>query len=69
MKVKWGLIGCGDIARRNVAPAIHSCRDGELVSACRKNDSLRSQCQEDLKVKTVYTDWHELIAHDALDAI
>ena len=29
-KLKWGLIGCGDIARKRVAPALRELPEGEF---------------------------------------
>jgi len=34
-KVGWGLIGCGDIARKRVAPALRDLENCELVAVSR----------------------------------
>ena len=34
-KLRWGLIGCGDIARKRVAPALRDHPSSELVAISR----------------------------------
>lgn len=66
---RWGLIGCGDVARRRVARAIQEQPESELVAACRRNiTALRSFCA-DYGIAQAYTDVDELIADDRLNAI
>jgi predicted dehydrogenase len=69
MTFYWGIIGCGDISQRRVAPAIHSIDNCKLVAASRKNSTLQFECARNLGVKTVFTDWREMVRQDNLDAI
>ncbi len=69
MTIHWGIIGCGDISQRSVAPAIHSLDNCKLVAASRKNPTLQLECDQNLGVKTVFTDWQEMVRQDNLDAI
>ena len=39
MKLRWGLIGCGDISNKRVAPAIVDLENSEFVSVARANFS------------------------------
>ncbi|MFC1544936.1 Gfo/Idh/MocA family protein [Gemmatimonadota bacterium] len=38
--IRWGLIGCGDIAEKRVAPAMHDL-DGHMLRAVARNDASR----------------------------
>ena len=35
MRIRWGLVGCGDISRRRVAPALRDSPLCELVAVSR----------------------------------
>jgi predicted dehydrogenase len=39
-KLGWGLIGCGDIARKRIAPALRDLDSGELVAVSRAQTEL-----------------------------
>ena len=39
MSVRWGILGCGDIARKSVAKAIAADPNSRLVAACRRTKS------------------------------
>ncbi len=41
MAIRWGLIGCGDIASKRVAPAMRDL-DGHSIMAVARNDSSRA---------------------------
>jgi predicted dehydrogenase len=69
MSFHWGIIGCGDICQRSVAPAIHSLDNCSLAAASRKNPALQLECSQKLRVKTVFLDWQEMVQQDNLDAI
>ena len=51
-KVAWGLIGCGDIARKRVAPALCDSPSSKLVAVSRAKTELAEvfaktvQCQQ-----------------------
>lgn len=69
MTIRWGILGCGDVARRRVAGAIHDDPGSELVAACRRNaEQLKSFC-DDFEVPRGYTDEADLIADSDIDAV
>ena len=39
-KVRWGLIGCGDISRKRVAPALRDSELCELITVSRARADL-----------------------------
>ena len=67
--VKWGLIGCGDIAMRCVGPAINALSDSELVAVCRKDPTMLEACAERLNAGNTYSDWQDLAQDDDIDAV
>jgi len=68
-KVRWGLIGCGDISRKRVAPALRDIAECELVAVNRARAELAQQFAEEFGAKRWYADWRELIADDEVDAV
>jgi predicted dehydrogenase len=68
-KVRWGLIGCGDISRKRVAPALRDIAECELVAVNRARAELARQFAEEFGAKRWYGDWRELIADDEVDAV
>ena len=69
MSVRWGIIGCGDIARKRVAGAIQDDPNSRLLAVCRRDmDKLRCFC-EDFGIDRSYTDDAQLIADPEIDAV
>lgn len=67
--VKWGLIGCGDIAKRRVAPAIQDLENNELAAISRQNPDLLKEFANVFMVPKMYEKWQDLIADPEIDAI
>ena len=68
-KLKWGLIGCGDIARRRVAPALCDLADCELVAVSRARFSEAESFAREFGVRKWFEDWRELVADSEIDAV
>src|SRR5262249_56037650 len=68
-KLRWGLIGCGDISRKRVAPALRDIPECELVAVNRARDDLAEAFASEFGAKRWYGDWRELIADDEVDAV
>jgi len=66
---KWGLIGCGDIARKRVAPALRDSVNSELVAVSRFNKDLLESFAREFGARKTYSDWRELVRDEQLDAI
>lgn len=68
-KVKWLLVGAGDIANSRVAPALCDALDSELVAICdpvhKKADALSTK----MKVNTVYYDFDQALAETDADSV
>lgn len=69
LKLKWGLIGCGDIARKRVAPALRDTQFSELVAVSRARSNLAASFAKDFGAKRWYPEWRDLLADDELDAV
>src|SRR5262245_54245537 len=68
-KVRWGLVGCGDISSKRVAPALRDLAECELVAVNRARAELAQQFAEEFGAKRWHSDWRELIADDEVDAV
>ena len=68
-KLKWGLIGCGDIARRRVAPALRDLADCELVAVSRARFSEAESFAREFGARKWFEDWRELVADSEIDAV
>src|SRR5262249_9070988 len=68
-KLRWGLIGCGDISRKRVAPALQSIPEWELIAVSRARVDLAEAFANAFGAKRWYGEWRELIADDEIDAV
>lgn len=69
MAVKWGIIGCGDVARKRVARAIQNDPDSELVAVCRRNEEKLREFAEAFGTPIATTNADELLASPEVDAV
>jgi predicted dehydrogenase len=69
MTIRWGLIGCGDIARKRVAPALREHPDCELVAVSRARFDQAEQFAREFGARRWYADSTELIADLEVDAV
>ncbi|MDX2033216.1 MAG: Gfo/Idh/MocA family oxidoreductase [Blastocatellia bacterium] len=67
--VRWGLIGCGDISRKRVAPALRDAAGSELVAVNRARAALAEGFAREFGARRWYADWRELLADDEIDAV
>ena len=67
--VKWGLIGCGDIANKRVAPALRELSNCELLAVSRKRFELAQEFADKFGAKKCYKTWQELLGDDEIDAV
>ncbi len=69
MKLRWGLIGCGDIARKRVAPALRDNETSELIAVARARADLAASFANEFGAKRWYAEWQELLRDDEIDAV
>jgi predicted dehydrogenase len=65
----WGLIGCGDIARKRVAPALRDCQDGTLSAVTRARADLAASFAAEFGATKWYGTWNELLGDSEIDAV
>jgi len=68
-KLRWGLIGCGDISRKRVAPALRDLESCELVAVNRARTDLAESFAREFGARRWYADWRELISDEEIDAV
>ena len=69
MKLAWGLIGCGDIARKRVAPALRDLAECDLVAVSRGRGELAESFAREFGAKKWHSNWRELLQDDEIDAV
>jgi predicted dehydrogenase len=67
--LRWGLIGCGDIARKRVAPAFRDLDSCRLVAVSRAQPDLAEQFARDFGAGRWYKEWRDLLEDEEIDAV
>jgi len=67
--IPFGLIGCGDIARKRVAPALRDLWNCELVVISRAQSSLAASFASEFGAKRWYPDWRDLLNDKEIQAV
>lgn len=69
MTVRWGIIGAGDIARKQMAPAIRDARKAELVAVHRRTREAAQSFAEEFGARDAFDDADALLANPDIDAV
>ena len=69
MTVRWGLIGCGDIARKRIAPALREAKSGELIAVSRRQSELAESFADEFGAKRWYASWQDLLKDAEITAV
>jgi predicted dehydrogenase len=69
MIVRWGLIGCGDIAAKRVAAALGGAEGSALVAVARRRSDLAADFAARHGAGRWHTDWRDLLRDDEIDAV
>jgi predicted dehydrogenase len=67
--VRWGLIGCGDIAAKRVAEALRRSAGSALVAVARARGELAADFAERHGARRWHGDWKALLRDDEIDAV
>ena len=67
--LSWGLIGCGDIARRRVAPAFRDLQSCRLIAVSRANFDRAESFAKEFGASRWYRDWREVITDAEVEAV
>ena len=68
-KVGWGLVGCGDIARKRVAPALRDLESCELVAVSRADAARAESFAREFGARRWHADWRGLIEDAEVEAV
>lgn len=68
-KLGWGLIGCGDIARKRIAPALCDLDSGDLVAVSRARSELAKSFAEEFGARKWFDSWQELLGDAEIDVV
>ena len=68
-KMKFGIIGCGDIAENSFAPSLMKSEKAELVAVCRRNNERARMFANRFGGCKAYRSADELIGDKGLDAV
>jgi predicted dehydrogenase len=66
--IRWGLIGCGDIAAKRVAAALRGARGSRLVAVCRRRADQAEEFARRFGASRWHASWEDLLASD-VDAV
>ena len=69
MAMRWGIIGPGDIAERNMVPALALAADTELVSVLSRNSERARAFATRHKVARAHDSLEKFLVDPALDAV
>ncbi len=68
-KVKWGIIGCGDVTEKKSGPALQKIKDSELVAVMRRTGELAEDYAKRHNVPRWYDRAEDLINDPELNAV
>ena len=68
-KIKWGIIGCGDVTEVKSGPALQNAEGSELVAVMRRNGDLAEDYARRHNVPKWYDDARDLINDEEVNAI
>jgi len=68
-KIGWGLIGCGDISRKRVAPALGELDGCELIAVNRGRPELAPGFAQEFGARRWYADWRDLLTDREVEAV
>lgn len=67
--LRWGLVGCGDISEKRVAPALRAAPGSALVAVARAQADKAADFASRHGASRSYADWRALVRDGELDAV
>jgi predicted dehydrogenase len=67
--VRWGLIGCGDIAAKRVAAALRDGAGSALVAVARARTELAAEFAKRHGARRWHADWRDVLRDPEVDAV
>jgi predicted dehydrogenase len=68
-KIKWGIIGCGDVTEKKNGPPLYKLENSSLVAVMRRNGKLAEDYAKRHQVSRWYDDAEQLINDAEVNAV
>lgn len=68
-KLKWGIMGCANIAQRAVIPGLHLSGLNEAAAIASRDGDKAKRTAEELNIGTAYDSYEALLADPSIDVI
>ncbi len=68
-EIKWGLIGCGDISQKRVAPGIRDAEKSKLISVNRSDFSKAMSFAKEFGADKWMENWKDLVTDTDINAV
>ena len=68
-KLRWGVLGCADIALRAMMPALQRASNGEVVAIASRDLAKAQEAAARHKIPRAYGEYDALLADPAVDAV
>lgn len=67
--IRWGILGCGDVAEKKGGPALYKAEGSELVAVMRRDRALAQDFAQRHGAKRAYDQVEELLSDPEIDAV
>src|SRR5262245_12171616 len=67
--IRWGLVGCGDIAEKRVVAALKTAAGSQLMACSRKHSAQLAEFQQRHSIPKGYIDPSEIFSDPEIDAV
>ena len=67
--LRWGIVGCGDVAQKRVAAAIQRAEGSELAAVCRRHPEKLRKFADHFGVDVATTNAEEVLTSSEIDAV
>ena len=67
--LRWGILGCGNVAEQKGGPPLYSVDDSELIAVMRRDQAKAEDFALRHGAKRAYTDVDKLLSDDEINAI
>jgi len=68
-KIKWGILGCANIARKAVIPGILGANNSELYAVASRRREKAADFAEEFGAAKFYDDYEQLLADEEIEAV
>ncbi len=68
-KIKWGILGCANIARKSVIPGIMGAENSELYAVASRSREKAADFAEEFGAAKFYDNYDELLADQEIEAV